>query len=146
MHQLQILELTLWGFLTRGIKAGSSPEQGMMKVARWNGTTIGNLIRGLKSQPHWPAGMIEQLELAAETCNYLAHHFLREYFVVTPSEEVKETASGWLADISAWLEALDERLEAHLESLGIERYEDLDERTLAEMERLRPTEWTWPGT
>ena len=52
MHQLQVLELALWGFLTRGIKPGTSLDQGMKKVEKWNATTIGSLLRaGLRRVP-----------------------------------------------------------------------------------------------
>jgi hypothetical protein len=146
MHQLQGLELTLWGFLARGLKKGMSLDQGMKKVEKWNGTTIGDVIRGLKSQPHWPDGMTDQLDMALNIRNYLAHHFLREYFTALPSEEIRETASQWLADVSVWLEALEEFLEAHLRSLGVPTYQDLEEDFIAEMDKLRPTTWTTPGS
>ena len=35
-------------------------------------------VATLKSQKHWPNGIIESLEQAVETRKYLAHHFLRE--------------------------------------------------------------------
>jgi hypothetical protein len=146
MHQLQVLELTLWGFLTSGIKPGTSLDQGMKKVEKWNGTTIGNLVRGLKSQSHWPDGLVDQLEMAVEIRNYLAHHFLREYFTVAPSQKARDDASQWLADISVWLESVEEQLEAHQSALGITGLEDLDEDALVEIDRLRPAEWTRPGS
>lgn len=40
MHQFQVLEMTLWGFLTRGIKPGMSHSQAMDRIARWDGTTL----------------------------------------------------------------------------------------------------------
>jgi hypothetical protein len=146
MHQLQGLELTLWGFLTTAIKPGTSLDQGMKKVEKWNGTTIGNLVRGLKNQSHWPAGLVEQLEMAVEIRNYLAHHFLREYFAVAPSQTARQEASQWLADVSTWLESVEEELEAHQRALGIAGLEDLDEYALAEIDKLRPTEWLRPGS
>lgn len=146
MHQLQVLELILWGFLTPGLKPGMSLDQGMRKVEKWNGTTVGSLIRGLKSQQHWPCGTTDQLELAVEIRNYLAHHFLREYFAVLPSEEVRETASQWLADVSVWLEHLEEQLDGHLRSLGVPRYEDIADDVVTEVDKLRPTKWMVPGS
>jgi hypothetical protein len=109
MHQFQVFELTLWGFLTRGIKPGMSESQAFDKVTKWDGTTLGALVRGLKSQGHWPEGMVEPLEQAVETRNYLAHHFLREYFVVAPSEKVKKQATEQLANVSTRLEDLQRR-------------------------------------
>jgi hypothetical protein len=146
MHQLQVLELALWSFLTRGIKSGTSLDQGIKKVEKWNGTTIGNLIRGLKGQSHWPDGLIDQPERAVEIRNYLAHHFLREYFAVSPSERIREEASQWLADTSVWLEAVEEQLDTHQVILGIARLEDLNEDALARMAKLRSTEWSRPGS
>jgi hypothetical protein len=141
MHQFQVLEMTLWGFLTRSIKDGTSLDQAMDKVWKWDGTTFGKLVRGLKSQDHWPDGMVDSLEEAVQTRNYLAHHFLRNYFMVTPSEKIKDQATSQLAEVSARLEDLQEALEAHLRSLGVAGDEELDEETMAEIDRLRPTEW-----
>ena len=84
MHRVQIFELLLWQFLIRGIKRGSSFAQAMDKITRWDKTTAGSILRGLKGQAHWLDGMIDSLKEAVHTRNYLAHHFLREYFMVTP--------------------------------------------------------------
>jgi hypothetical protein len=75
----------------------------MDKVWKWDGTTFGKLVRGLRSQDHWPEGMIEPLEEAVQTRNYLAHHFLRSYFMVTASEKIKEQATSRLASVSVLL-------------------------------------------
>ena len=84
MHRFQTFELLLWQFLVRGIKRGSSLAQGVGqgpdKIIKWDNTTAGAIVRGLKSQAHWPDGMIDSLQEAVETRNYLADHFLREYF------------------------------------------------------------------
>lgn len=141
MHQFQVLELTLWGFLTKGIKRGMSHVQAMDKITKWDGTTLGQVVRGLKSQKHWPNGIIESLEQAVETRNYLAHHFLREYFVIAPSERVKKQATEQLAHVSARLEDLEEALKAHLRSLGVAGIEELDDEARAEIEKLRPKDW-----
>ena len=113
----------------------------MDKVRKWDGTTFGKLVRGLKSQDHWPDGMIDSLEEAVQARNYLAHHFLRNYFMVTPSEKIKERATDQLAEVSARLEDLQEALEDHLRSLGVAGVEELDEETMAEIDKLRATEW-----
>jgi hypothetical protein len=148
MHQFQILELTLWGFLMRGIKPGMSHSQAMEKITKWDGTTLGQVVRGLKSQGHWPTGIIESLEQAVETRNYLAHHFLREYFVVAPSEQARKQATEQLAHVSARLEDLEEALEAHLRSLGVASIDELGNEARAEIEQLRPKDWLGepPGT
>jgi hypothetical protein len=141
MHQFQVFEMTLWGFLTRGIKPSMSDSQALDRITKWDGTTLGQLVRGLKSLSHWPEGMIESLEQAVETRNYLAHHFLREYFAVAPSKRVKEQATDQLAHVSVRLEDLQEALDAHLCSLGVPDTEELDEEARAEIDKFRPKEW-----
>ena len=98
-------------------------------------------MRGLKSQAHWPDGLIESLQEAVDTRNYLAHHFLREYFMVTPSKEIRDRAAEQLANVSVRLKSLQEAPEAHLRSFGVASIEDLDKETRAEIDKLRPTEW-----
>lgn len=105
----------------------------------WN--HAGQVVRGLKSQEHWPEGMIGSLEQAVETRNYLAHHFLREYFMVAPSERVREQATDQLAHVSARPDDLEETLEVHLRSLGVAGIDELDDDARAEIEKLRPTDW-----
>jgi hypothetical protein len=141
MHQFQVFEMTLWQFLARGIKRGTTMAQAMDKITKWDATTAGKIVRGLKSQPHWPDGMIDSLEQAVQTRNYLAHHFLREYFLVTPSERIRDQTTEQLADVSAQLENLQNALEAHLHSLGVPEVNELDEETRAEIDKLRPAAW-----
>ena len=38
---------------------------------------------------------------AVETCNYLAQHFLREFFMAVPFQKNLHDASGQLADLAA---------------------------------------------
>lgn len=141
MHQFQSFELTLWGFLTRRIKKGTTSDQLMQKLEKWDGTTLGQMVRGLKSQTHWPASLVDELEGAVEARNYLAHHFLREYFLVAPSEDVRDGATQQLANVSVRLAALQEALETHLSSLDVPSINDLDAETRAELDKLRPTQW-----
>jgi hypothetical protein len=141
MHQFQVFEITLWGFLTRGIKPCMSADQAMEKVEKWDATTFGKVIRGLKSQPHWPDGMTDELVGAVQARNYVAHHFLREYFIVTPSAKAKEQATEQLARISTRIEHLEDQVVAHLGSLGVSSIGGLDEDAQAEIDKLRPTDW-----
>lgn len=141
MHQFQMLELDLWGFLTKGIKSGASFDQAMAKVEKWNATTFGSLWRGMRTQPHWPADLKDKLERAVEVRNYLSHHFLREYFVVERSADSQERAAQALADQSIWLEGLSDELEAHAASQGIPGHGELDEETSTEIDKLRPKKW-----
>jgi hypothetical protein len=59
-------------------------------------------------------------------------------FMVTPSETTKEQATSQLARVSARLEDLQEALESHLRSLGVAGIEELDEETMAEIDKLDP--------
>jgi len=61
--------------------------------------------------------------------------------MAAPSRENLENASNQLAELSVWLEKLDEELDAHLESLGIETSSTLDSETQALAETLRPQKW-----
>jgi len=110
MRRFQTLELSLWGLLTRKIKPGTNPDQAMKMVERWDSTTFGQLMRGMKNQEYWPEGLLDKLLEAVEIRNYLAHHFLREFFLAVPSQENLRDASSQLADLSVWLQELDAEL------------------------------------
>jgi hypothetical protein len=140
MHRFQVFELTLWQMLARGIKPGMTADQAMDKVEKWDATTFGSVVRGLKSQTHWPDGMTNELQLAVEARNYLAH-FLREDLVVAASEETTDQAMEQLAKILDRLDRLEQDLEDHLHSLGGASIEDLDDEVKAEIDKLRPTVW-----
>ncbi|WP_410646532.1 hypothetical protein [Amycolatopsis sp. cmx-4-54] len=141
MHQFQLLELTLWGFLARNLKSGITFDQGVAKVERWDATTFGKLWRGLRTQDHWPAGLVAELDQAIEARNFLAHHFLREYFLVVPSEEHREDALTQLARTGGRLDAVMARLDEHARALGLPDDDELDEQTHQAIEALRPTGW-----
>jgi hypothetical protein len=110
-------------------------------VEKWNGTTLGELMRGMRNQPHWPAGLVDKLLKAVDFRNYLAHHFLREHFVVTPSAANREKAAQKLADLSVWVDELGEELDSHIRSLGIAEIDHLDDEMQAQIDELRPSEW-----
>ncbi|RSN61527.1 hypothetical protein DMH01_15575 [Amycolatopsis sp. WAC 04182] len=141
MHQFQILELPLWGFLARNLKSGITFDQGTAKVERWDATTFGKLWRGLRTQDHWPAGLVAELDQAVKARNYLAHHFLREYFLVVSSDEHREDALTQLARIGKRLDAVLTRLGEHGGALGLPDDDELDEQTRQKIEALRPTSW-----
>ncbi|WP_336160018.1 hypothetical protein [Amycolatopsis sp. VC5-11] len=146
MHQFQVLELVLWGFLSRSFKNGITLEQGMDRVEQWNGTTFGQMWRGLRTQPHWPDGVVAEVDSAVEARNHLAHHFLREYFLVAPSEAHREDGLAVLHRIASRLDALLDQLDEHSRALGVPNVEDLDEQARQEIETLRPTTWFTDGT
>jgi hypothetical protein len=141
MHRMQTLEMSLWLIQARNIKAGSTLEQGMAKVEKWNGTTLGELMRGMKNQTHWPIGLVDKLMKAIDHRNYLAHHYLREYFVIKPSEQNRERAARELAAVSVFLEELIDELDAHAAALGVLADADLEQEARAEIDRLRPKDW-----
>src|SRR5437899_1327954 len=55
----------------------------MEMVANWDSTTFGQLMRGMKNQPHWPEELAWKL-LEAVKAQPPCHRFLREYFMAAP--------------------------------------------------------------
>lgn len=87
------MQLSLTQLLMRNLKSRSTLDQMLAKVERWNGTTLGQQLRGLKSQDiAWAPGLVEDLELAVDTRNYLAHHFFIDYFLMLPSQHAQDQA------------------------------------------------------
>ncbi|WP_409183808.1 hypothetical protein F9C11_05445 [Amycolatopsis sp. VS8301801F10] len=95
--------------------------------------------RGLRTQPHWPDSAVPEVDGAVEARNHLAHHFLREYFLVAPSEAHREDAIDMLARIA-------NRLDEYSRTLGVPHVEDLDDQIRQEIETLRPTTWFTDAT
>lgn len=141
MHRFQMLELALWGLLSANLNPRITVGQGMAKVAKWNGTTFGSLMRGIKNQPHWPPDLLAKLMGSVDVRNYMSHHFLREYFIAQRSQANRETATQELANLANWLDDLSDELDAHLETQGVIRADLDDEQTAAEIEALRPKDW-----
>jgi hypothetical protein len=144
MHQFQVIELTLWQFLTRTISDRPTADRAMEQVENWDATTFGRLVRGLREQPHWPTGLLDDLEHAVATRNYLTHHFLRELFAGPPSAEALGQATQSLADVLKRLVLLEENIEAHLKSLGIAIIDSVPAEITEEVEALRPRTWLAP--
>ncbi|HST47092.1 hypothetical protein [Jatrophihabitans sp.] len=143
MHRFQLLEMGLWGLLSKSIKPATTMDQAIAKVKKWNGTTLGELMRGMKGQTHWPPELLAKLLRSVEIRNYLAHHFLREYFIAERSMENRKTATQELADLANWLDALSAELDDHLATQGITTLEVLDPETAAEIDALRPKDWLY---
>jgi hypothetical protein len=146
MHGFQLFELTLWLLLSRSIKEKAKSKKGDSKkvddkVAAWDRLNLGQIIGGIKNESHWPEGMVTELERAADARNYLAHHFLREYFLVLPSEENEMRALEQLVKLSDRLDKLDTSLQMHLKTLGISVDDELDEDLRAEIDAIRPKVW-----
>lgn len=113
MHQFQVFD-DARAIPGAGYQVRDDLQRAMDKIIKWDRTTLGSIVRGLKSQAHWPDGMIDSLKEAVYARNYVAHHFLREYFLVAPSEKVREQAAKELANLSVRLDELQEVLAAHL--------------------------------
>jgi hypothetical protein len=141
MHKFQVFELVLWGFLTRRIRPGTTLDQAMERVIRWDSTTFGQLWRGMRNQDHWPDGIVEEVNGAVDARNYLAHHFLREYFLAEPSSGNRNDALTHLANVANRLDTLMSQLEAHSRKLGIAEFDQLDEETRREIDAMRPESW-----
>jgi hypothetical protein len=97
-------------------------------VGAWDGTTFGQLMRGIKNQEHWSEGLVDKLLEAVDIRNYLVYHFLHEFFVAVPSQGNLHDAWSRLADLSVWLEELKSELDAHLVSLGSRPHRGLTPR------------------
>lgn len=141
MLQFQLMELSLWAIQALSVRSNSTEEQAFVRVEKWNSTTFGALVRGMKNQNHWPAGMGDELEQAVALRNHLAHHFLREFFLVAPSTEHFEDGVQQLLDWSLKVEDLDDRLMKHARKLGVPDLSDLDDGMRAELDELRPRSW-----
>jgi hypothetical protein len=127
-------------------KSQTQLHQAIAKVEKWNGTTLGELMRGMRNQPHWPAGLVDELLKAVDIRNYLAHHFLREYSVATPSLANREKAVQKLTNLSVWVDDLGEELDAHIRSLGIADTAHLGGEMQAQIDESRPSEWLFPAS
>jgi hypothetical protein len=145
MRDLQLMELHLWTIQALGIKRNSTEAQAFAKVEKWDGTTFGALVRGMKGQAHWPEGMAQDLEQAVALRNHLAHNFLREFFLTEPSEANFERGTQQLLDWSLKVDDLDDRLRIHAHTLGVPDPEELDDEMLAELDDLRPKTWPLSG-
>jgi len=141
MHRFQVLEMSLWGLLAHGIKPATQEHQVLAKLEQWNATTFGKLMRGMKNQGHWPPDLLDKLLHSVDVRNYLAHHFLREYFIAERSEANRDNAAQELANLANWLDDLSDELDAHLASQGIASVDDLDEETAADIDAMRPKDW-----
>ena len=141
MRRLQVMELSLWQIKALHMKRGIQSHQAFEQIVMLDGTTFGKLVRGMKTQDHWPDGLVNELEGAVELRNYLAHHFLREFFLASPSREHTDTAMESMLTWSLRLEALDNALTDHIATLpGADQMAFADELATA-LEELRPKRW-----
>lgn len=145
MRDLRLMELHLWAIQALSIKANSTDAQAFAKVEKWDGTTFGALVRGMKNQGHWPAGMTDDLEQAVALRNHLAHNFLREFFLAEPSGANFERGTQQLLDWSLKVDDLDERLRVHAHSIGVPDPDDQGNDMLTELNDLRPKTWPLEG-
>lgn len=141
MHRLQVIELNLWQIQASQIKPGVSAAQAFAKVEKWDGTTFGALYRGMKTQSHWPEELIAKVGRAVELRNYLAHNFLREFFIAEESQDNYQRGSSRLLEWFEFATQLDDELQAHADSFDGLAWNDLDEETRAEIDAMRPRQW-----
>lgn len=141
MRQLQVMELSLWQIKALRMKPGIQSRQTYEQIVKLDGTTFGKLVRGMKTQDHWPDGLVDELEGAVELRNYLAHHFLREFFLASPSQESTDTAMDSMVAWSLRLEALDDALTDHIATLPGAEQMGVGDELAAEFEKLRPKRW-----
>jgi hypothetical protein len=142
MRKLQLMEWNLWEIQARRMKPKIRAEDAFAKLEKLDATTFGSLVRGMQTQDHWPAGIVDELLAAVDLRNHLAHHFLREFFLAEQSEENYTRGADQLAEWSLRVDDLDERLDAHIQTMSDVTWDELDEDLKAEIEAMRPT--TWP--
>lgn len=142
MLGFQLMELSLWSLNAINLKPAIQAAQASAKVEKWNGTSFGDLLRGLRTQPHWPRDLLDQLDGALDARNYLAHHFLREYFVLKPSLNARDRATAQLAEIARRQKKLQSELDTHLRSVGVPDVDELDDDLLDDLDALKPTSWS----
>lgn len=100
------MQLSLTQLLMGNFKPHATLNQMLAKLERWNATTLGQQLRGLKSQRlNWPPGLVDDLELAIDTRTYLAHHFFIEYFIILPGQHAQDQALDFLANVHAALDS-----------------------------------------
>jgi hypothetical protein len=139
MHKFQLIEMNLWAVKALHFKPGVQPHQAFAKLANWDSKAVfGGLVEELKNQPHWPRDMIDRLRAAAQVRNYLAHRFLREFFVTEESEENYGRGIEQLIAWSEMVDKLDADLEVHVTELA---GGDMDDETKAELAQLIPKRW-----
>lgn len=141
MHALQVLEFDLWTIQSLRMKPGIQHEQALRKVEAWDGSTLGQLWGGMRNQKHWPAGLVEEIDWVLLLRNKLAHKFLREYFLVTPSQEAFDSVTADLADWAVRVEAVGAALGERIDSLGGTGWDELSDDVKAEVDALRPSDW-----
>lgn len=142
MRKLQLMELNLWQILALRMKPKVQADQAFTKVEKWDGTTFGSLVRGMKEQEHWPNGLVQDLLQAVELRNHLAHNFLREFFLAEPSQDNYQRGADQLIEWHERVDQLDADLEAHIAAMSDVSWDDLDDDLKAEIDAMRPQ--TWP--
>lgn len=139
MHQFQLLEMNLWAIKALRFKDGVQMHQGIVKLESWDAHGLfGQLVNDLAPLPTWPAEMVGRLREAASIRNYLAHRFLREFFVAKDSEEKFDRG---ITQLVTWIQSmneLDADLESHVSSLP---GGEVDPELAALLEEQRPDSW-----
>lgn len=141
MLQLQVTEMNFWILRAAKLKKGMSDAQVLEAMKKWDRTTFGDLVRGLKSQGHFEEDTRWKLGQLLELRNHVAHNFLREFFVVKGSpvhyREGLSTIERW----QALVQDLDEDLTAYIDEEFGEGWNKLSDAEWAEIAKLQPTSW-----
>jgi hypothetical protein len=141
MRKLQLMELHLWQIQALRMNPKMQAKHAFEKVEKLDGTAFGSLVRGMKTQDHWPEGMVDDLLQAVALRNYLAHNFLREFFLAEPSQDNYARGAQRLVDWHEKVDALDAALETHIATMSDATWDDLDDDLKAEIEAMRPKIW-----
>lgn len=145
MLQLQLLEMNFWAMRAANLKKGMSQPQVLEAMKKWDKTTFGDLVRGLKSQGHFDEDLRWKLDQLVELRNHIAHNFLREFFA---AERGAANYKRGLAAIDRWQELvqdLDEELSRYLDEMFGEGWDELSDAEATEVANLQPKRWPLVG-
>lgn len=120
--RFQFLEMTFFSILAARMKKGITLYQGMAKVTGWTTQNMGRLISNLGL----PSDLKEEAEQALDARNYLVHSFMRDRAMKLHDAASCEEIAEELIEVQRRLDELEERLETHARSLGVDDLTDED--------------------
>jgi hypothetical protein len=141
MLQLQLLEMNFWVMRTANLTRGMSEAQVLEAIKKWDHTTFGDLVRGLKGQGHFDEDLRWKLDQLVELRNHVAHNFLREFFV---AEHRPANYRRGLESIHRWqllVEELNHDLERYVDGAFGDGWDQLSDAEAAEIANLQPKRW-----
>lgn len=141
MLQLQLLEMNFWVMRTANLKKGMSEAQVLQAIKKWDHTTFGDLVRGLKSQGHFDEDLRWKLDQLIQLRNHVAHNFLREFFV---TERTLANFRRGLDSLHRWqrlVEELNHDLEGYVDEMFGKGWDQLSDAEEARIAELQPKRW-----